>query len=124
MLLMFCKKNEFMKRSYSEVTDEDLVAYRAKHRKVVVIAVSLSDEDESNACFVICAPSRDVLYAVSSYAQKGELAKANRMMIKNCVLAGDLDYLDEDKGDDDVYLAVLEEIGKLTATKKAKLVKR
>jgi hypothetical protein len=51
---------------------------------------------------------------------KNDLPKAERMLIKNCVLAGDSTLLKQDA----ILSSVLEQIGELSKTKKAKIVKR
>ena len=70
--------------------------------------------------FVIRKPTRKVMEAV---AQEGEnnLAAANKIFISNCILAGDMQAL-EDAGE--VYLAVLEHIGSLIQQKRVKVKKR
>jgi len=117
---------------YDEVTDALLVDWRKNKRKVEVIAVDLSDDDEiiddeiiddeddaNKAHFVVCAPSRKLMHAVTAKAKESTLG-AERMLLKNCILAGDNELLE----DDSVRGSVLEAISELMETRKRTIVKR
>lgn len=111
-------------KSYSEITETQKLEWREQFGRIVEIEIPLEEDDLNGdgdvASFVLKKPSREVLYAIANYAQEKKLRKANEVLIKNCVLGGDMSALD----DDDIYFAVIEECSKLSNTKKARLKKR
>ena len=65
------------------------------------------------AKFVICKPTRNLLPSITQYGKDQNIEALNRLLVTNCVLGGDMHYMDDEVGDMAVYLAVLEEVGKL-----------
>lgn len=103
---------------YSEVTDEQIAGWRVKYPKTTVIGVETDSGEDAH--FVIRPLTRDETYRVAQYGVDKEFAKANRYLIKNCVLGGDVDELE----DDTVMFAVIAEINALSEKKQSKIVKR
>lgn len=102
-------------------TAAEIKALKEKHSGLTHISIPLGDEDDVNgetADYIICRPSRKVLSAVGQYGSQGNLNKANEVLIKNCVLKGDMTHIEDEK-DGRVFLAVLKEIGKLNEEKAA-----
>lgn len=78
---------------------------KAKYRHLYVIDINI-DEHESYQ-FIVRRPSRDLLSAIASNAN--DITKANELILKNMVLAGDIDALD----DGVVYAALMEHIAEI-----------
>lgn len=98
----------------------DLDALKAKHgKKLSELTVTTSDDE--TFVFILKKPSRHTIEAVGDIEKdkKGKTSIASKIMIANCVIAGDMEALD----DGEVYSTVLTEVGKLftkasAATKK------
>lgn len=116
------EKTTFQK--IADVTEAMIKSWKQTKGKLKRIDVSLDENDfegtGEKASFIICAPTRNILSAIAHYGQKKNLDKVNELLINNCVLGGDMKYLDEADGvgDTSVYLSVLEEVGKLMGSKK------
>lgn len=78
---------------------------KARYGKLYVVDVNI-DEDEKYQ-FYVCRPTRDLLSAIAS--NKDDLNKANNMILKNMVVGGDMDALD----DGVVYAALMANIAKI-----------
>lgn len=107
-----------------DVTDAMIKTWKQTKGKLKRIDISLDENDfdgtGEKASFIICPPTRNILSAIAHYGQEKNIDKVNELLIKNCVLGGDMQYLEETEGvgDTSVYLSVLEEVGKLMGTKK------
>lgn len=110
---------------FAGLTKAEIEALKEKHGYVELYEVPTGEvEDEENkASFILTKPSRKVIMAMAKYAQEKDLDRANNVLIKSCVLAGDMEALDEEKGSTDVYLSVLDRLGKLTEVKKGAVKK-
>lgn len=99
------------KTKFKEITKEEISAWKKTKGRVMEIAIPLDDEIEGEcAKFIICKPTKNLLPAITEYGKKEDIDRLNELLITNCVLGGDMGYLDSDV---DVYLAVIEEVGKL-----------
>lgn len=88
----------------------DLDALKAKHgKKISELTVTTSDDE--TFVFVLKKPSRHTIEAVSDLEseKKGRVAAVSKIMMANCVIAGNMEALE----DGEVYSTVLEEVGKL-----------
>lgn len=110
---------EVKKPAFAEVTPEMIQGWKAKHGdadgcihqvEVPVRDAEKEGEDVPKAGFYLCVPSRTVVDRVAELGLKKEVLEANRLMIANCVLAGDMDILERDGN---IYEAVLTEIQQL-----------
>jgi SepF-like predicted cell division protein (DUF552 family) len=70
----------------------------------------------TEAKFWIVKPNRNLINVVASYG-KEKLDKANEVLLNGCIIAGDIEVLNED---DDLFFGVLEEVSKLYDSKKKK----
>ncbi|HRY33396.1 MAG TPA: hypothetical protein P5531_10555 [Bacteroidales bacterium] len=103
-----------------DVTAEMIREWEERHGKVEIIDVPVSDElSDKVATFYLRRPTRMIVTEMAKLASANELDRANNLMIKNCVLGGDMIYLDAVDGEDSIYYAVLEAIGQLIEKKKA-----
>lgn len=107
-------------KKFQGLSADEIKALKDKHGYVEQYDVPLDDQIEGGevASFILIKPSRNVIMAMAKHAQDKNLEKANDVLIKNCVVAGDKDSLDSEKGNTEVYLSVLERLGKLTEVKK------
>ena len=105
----------------SEVTEEQIQAWKEKHTvvKQISIPVDYYDEDEEipedaeRIEYIICRPQRNTTNAAAKYVGQGKYDAASRVMIKNCVLAGDMSYLEGNGRNTDVLDGVMEELNKM-----------
>jgi hypothetical protein len=81
----------------------DFEALQAKHGKLYVLDVVIDESEKYQ--FAVCRPSRATISAIA--ANKDNLTKANDIIIKNMVVGGDLEALD----DGIVFARVLKELG-------------
>jgi len=109
-------------QTIGQITKEDITKWKQTKSGLKRIEIPLDDEDLSGqgekACFIICKPTRNVLSAITLYAKEQDIEKINDLLVKNCVLGGDMKYLDTEVGDTQVYTTVLEELGKLMEKKR------
>lgn len=106
-------------KKVGDITQEEIDAWKAKYGKNSLTQVSVESNGE-NYEFIIKRPGRTVLDAIAEYGMKKEVTKANKVMVTSCVLAGDMEAMENDGA---VYGAVLQEISALmektqTAVKK------
>lgn len=78
---------------------------QARYKKLYVIDI-LIDKDETYQ-FIVCRPKRDLLSALAKY--KDNIDKANELIIKNMVVGGDIEALD----DGIVYARLMKDIAKI-----------
>ncbi|WP_438710860.1 hypothetical protein ACSTS3_19675 [Aquimarina muelleri] len=134
-------------QKYQDITPEQNAEWEAKYgkRRVSDIEVKFIDDiepidpdiadyekvkakaeakAEANAIvyrFVVRKPDRSVLSAIGKHAQQNNVEKVNEVLIKNCVLGGDMEALEKDG---EVYLEVLESINLLKSKAKSTIKKR
>lgn len=78
---------------------------KAKYGRLYVIDINI-DEDESYQ-FIVIRPTRQLLSALAKY--KDDIDKANDMIIKNMVVGGDMEGLD----DGIVYASLMKDIARI-----------
>lgn len=108
----------------AEVTSEMISAWEEKYMgKIYPIVVPIDGEIQPK--FFIRKPDRVILNQLSRYTAEKDFEKANSTLIKNCVLGGDMQYLEDGSngGIDEVYYSVLDAIGELVEKKKAIFLK-
>lgn len=115
-------KQEKEIKHFKDITKKQIQEWKEAHPNAELIVVELEEDnllpDAPVAQFVAIPPTRNVLNAVTKYSQEKEAFKANKVLMKNCILGGDM-YLLENEDDNGVYLAVLEQLGELLDKKKA-----
>lgn len=110
-------------QTFAEIKAADKSEIKKKHPNAQVACYPLEDEDQQEANFIIIPPSRNVINASGKSALDKDISKVNDIMIKNCVLGGDMKYLDPEYKDQTVFLFVLAEIGKLQKVREGSLKK-
>ena len=109
-------------QKFTEITKTMIADWKKTKGKLKEISISLDDEsfDKNSkvAKFIICPPTRGTLSAIGHYGQEKNIDKVNELLLSNCVLGGDMKYLDEATGDTAVFLSVLDEVGKLMEKKR------
>ena len=112
----------------SKISKSQIEEWKNAGKKPVEVVIP--DEDDVNlegevAEIWITRPNRTVLNSIASYSQKGMFSRINDLMLKNCVLGGDVDYITEgnEKYDDDIFETVMTEISNLTERRRAKVKK-
>ncbi|WP_165025637.1 hypothetical protein [Dysgonomonas sp. ZJ279] len=88
-----------------KIPQEKFDELKAKYRHLYIVNVII-DENESYQ-FIIRRPNKEIISAVS--ANKNDITKSNDILIKNMVVGGDLDCLD----DGIVYSRLMGELGKI-----------
>jgi len=108
--------NEKKAQKNNEISENQIAEWKKNKSNVKEICIKIDEADMSVnaevAKFIICAPSRKIQEALNEYAANKDIDSINKLLVTNCVLGGDMDYLSEDS-DLSIYLAVLEEVGKL-----------
>jgi hypothetical protein len=104
-------------QKHSDITQADNAKWEAQYGKHCISDLSV----EIDGNYVVRKPDRTVLKAIGSHAQKNDVDKVNDVLIKNCVLGGDMEALDKDG---QVYLEVLETINLLKTKAKSTIKKR
>ncbi len=108
--------NDKKSEKINEVSEAQLADWKKTKSNIREISISIDEDDMSDdaevAKFIICAPTRKLQEAINKYAADKNIDAINKLLVTNCVLGGDMQYLSED-GDLGIYLAVLEEVGKL-----------
>lgn len=85
------------------------------------ITITPKEEEAGTvARFVVIPPSRTVLNSLADFGIKKDVTNANKVLIANCVLGGDMEQLEQDGA---TYTAVMEELGKLMSNKQASIKK-
>ena len=84
---------------------EEYQSLKVKHKHIYVLDIKIDDTEQYQ--FLARRPSRDLLMATA--AADGDIAKINDLIIKNMVLAGDMEALDDGL----VYGRLLKELGVL-----------
>jgi len=105
----------------AQVTDAMIQEWERKFNcKVRSIEVPIGSQDEKPR-FFLRKPDRVILNQLTRLTGDKDYEKANETLIKNCVLGGDMQYLDteENGGNDEVYYSVLDAVGDLVEKKKA-----
>lgn len=105
-----------------DITKEQIQTWKQTKGRLTEIKIPLEDDDLNGtgavASFIICKPTRNVLSALTEYAKDKQIDKINDLLVTNCVLGGDMEYLDTEVGDTQIYTTVLEELGKLMEKKR------
>jgi len=100
-------------QKYADITTDHIKKWKQTKGVLTEEAIPLSDEPNAKvAKFVVCKPTRNVLSAIIDYGKKEDVENVNKLLIANCVLGGDMEYLSE-KGDTQIYLSMIEVLGKL-----------
>lgn len=114
-----------------EITPELVQSLKAKygshnlHLVEVVLEKSGNEDDadgekERTAEYIVRTPTRAVMDAIGEHGIKKEVTKANKVLLSNCVLAGNMDLLESDGT---VYAALLGELSKLQVRKQVRIKK-
>lgn len=110
-------------------TQQDIDAFKAKYPRVVrEVSVYPSDVEkdengnptEEPVCFLIKKPSQNFIRLIQSKEYRGDEGKTADAAIKNCVLAGDMEMLENDGS---VYIGLVEQLMALIQSSKVELKK-
>lgn len=105
--------------TFKDITKAQISDWKKTKGNLRQVAIPLDDDpDGKKAEFIICKPTRNLLPAITQYGKEEDIDALNKLLISSCVLGGDMKYMDEQTGEMDVYLAVLEEVGKLMQAKR------
>lgn len=100
-------------------SEADITALKAKHgNNLTLVEVQVSETQTSE--FILAQPSRKVMDLLGHHGIKKDVIAANKVLVSNCVVAGDNALLESDGS---VYTTILSEIRKLVATKEIKVKK-
>lgn len=117
------------------ISPEQIAEWKAKYGRLVQFDIPLEDdsdelsfgEDDTPkvAQFICRKPTRDEMKPLTKYAADKDFDSFNKLMMKTCVLGGDVHYLQpaEKGGNDDVFLDLQAEMGTLFSRKKAQVKK-
>ncbi|MGB1307531.1 MAG: hypothetical protein ACPG6B_01375 [Oceanihabitans sp.] len=108
-------------KKYSDITAELNQEWEAKYGKSRIIDLEVKVSEKEIYSFVLRKPDRPVLEAIGKHAANKDVAAANKVLISNCVLGGDMEALNKDG---EVYLEVLEQLNLLKHQAKSTVKKR
>jgi hypothetical protein len=100
------------------VTPEHVLELKAKHGDKRLRKLTVTTSEGDSVTFVVKKPTKTVIEAVGS--KKDDPAGANKILIANCVLAGDADSFENDG---EVYGEVMKSIAQLMKASQSKLEK-
>jgi hypothetical protein len=115
--------SEFQKAS--DVTQDMINSWAEKFKsRIRIIEIPITKDEiptGDKAKFFIRKPDRTLIDVISKHSAENDYGRANSVLMKNCVLGGDMIYLasEDDGGQDDIYRGVLDAIGMLVEKKKA-----
>ena len=93
-------------------TEADIEGYKAKYPNVVA--------SEEPAYFLVKKPNKHLLSLVTSKEYQENPDKANEALVKNCVLEGDMEWMENDAS---IYMGLITELSKLLQSSKVALKK-
>ena len=100
-------------------SEADITAIKAKHgNNLTLVQLQVSEEETSE--FILAQPSRKVMDLLGHHGIKKDVIAANKVLISNCVVAGDSELIERDGS---VYTTILSEIRKLVDVKERKVKK-
>lgn len=115
------------KPKLSEIDDQMIEAWKEKYGRVSITKIPLDEDDIDGeaATFYVRKPDRFVINASAKSAKQDNFDKANDILIKNCVLGGDVQYLDLncETGDEDIYYSLTDELALMLQKRKAQTKK-
>ena len=111
-----------MQRTY---TEEQIEAYKAKYPNVVgevtLVPSKFDESEEDDPCyFLVKKPSKALITMLGSKEYKDNPENANNALISNCVLAGDMEILENDSS---VFTGLIEKLVNLSNVTKVQLKK-
>ena len=106
-------------------TEEQIEAYKAKYPNVVgevtLVPSKFDESEEDDPCyFLVKKPSKALLTMLGSKEYKDDSEKANNALISKCVLAGDMEMLENDSS---VFTGLIEKLLNLSNVTKVQLKK-
>ena len=116
-------------QEFKNITAADIKGWNDKYAKVQEIVFPVHEDDLSGekgvAKFYICKPRRNVYNAWLSAISAKDVGKASAILETNCVLGGDMKYLDEDSADsnDGVYYSLISAITELADKQRVSIKK-
>lgn len=112
-------------RTFDAITPDMIQGWKAKrgmhslsHTKVLIAEDEKDSSKNVFAQFILGIPSQQAVLMLQSKTSNNE--EFNKSLIANCVLGGDMDYLESDG---QVYTAVLNECSNLLRSKPAETKK-
>lgn len=117
-------------KAIHEVTETEIQDWKAKygavHELTIEVEAAVLDDEgvvlvpAKETTFLVKQPNRTVLDVAGSHGVKKDVVGANKVLISNCVLAGDAHLL-ENNGS--VYSSVLKTLNRLVEVKSQRLKK-
>ena len=107
--------------TFADITPGQILDWKARYGSNTLREVTIKLEDEDGEYqFVIRKHSRSVMDAMAKAGAKDKVEDANKILVANCVLGGDMAAFENDGA---VYLAVLEQVTLLMGKSEAAVKK-
>ncbi len=106
--------------TFEDITLEQNQEWEARYGKHRIMDLEIEVDDKTYN-YVLRKPDRAVLESMGKHAIAKNVELTNRTLIKNCVLGGDMEAIDQDGS---VYVEVLENLQKLKTEAKSTIKKR
>lgn len=104
-------------QTFADITPQHIQDWKAKRGSYALSVCSVDVSEGVTAKFVLAAPDQKTFIAIS---ENKNPADANRILLANCVLGGDLDFLEKDG---QVFATVLSDCAGLLKRKPSTLKK-
>ena len=101
-------------------SEEVLADLKLKYPFGLKIVEITPDEDEAPLTYVVKKPSKQLIFMLSSKQYENNVEASGEALIANCVLAGNMEALNEDAS---VFMAMVEELSKLSKSARVALKK-
>ncbi|MDY3317772.1 hypothetical protein PG630_10690 [Riemerella anatipestifer] len=110
--------NKQVKPMFSESVLEDL---KLKYPYGLRILEIYPDEDAKDPLkYIVKKPSKSLVYLLSSKEYEGNMQASSEVMLSNCVLAGDMEALEQDAS---VFSELVSRIGEMMKSARSELKK-
>lgn len=101
-------------QKFDDITTDQRDEWARKYKNIHLVTVPTEDGE---ANFVVVAPSRKVSALIAKKAD--DPYTIMDIVQKNCILGGDMAYLDEETGDESIFEAVFEAVFNLRKKREA-----
>lgn len=115
-------------RTFAEITPDMINAWKAQYgnNSLYAVEIEIAEVEKDNdgktikepvvVNFIIRVPSRTIIEVVGEHGKDGKLIEGNKTLIKNCVIGGDMDAIEQYGS---VYTRLIAEISKLMTVRKS-----
>lgn len=101
-----------------KISEEKINELKAQYGQLTLVEIKTGENSTTE--YILVPPSRKVMDIVGTYGIQKNVTGANKALIANCVVAGDMDLLEKDGS---IYSTLLGDIRDLFAIRERKVKK-